>query len=160
MRLRAIHVLVTLLVLASPALGQGSGCLPSADEVKSRAVRIVIDRGTQSAWMVQKEPTHPSFPPRMKRIPNGHACEARGEAPKAIPMSLRQNVVVVHYGESVVVVENSPVVSVRLQAIALGEAGADEPVTVRLKTGSTTLRAFALGPGLVTLAGDALGGRR
>ena len=54
---------------------------------------------------------------------------------------------VIHAGERLIVVENTPLIEARLEAVALSPAAVGSPLDVRLSIGGKVIQAVALAPG-------------
>jgi hypothetical protein len=147
-----------LLVTAAAAEGQapvtvfvssGTAALavrpqPEGDEL----IREIDDPHSGARWLLYRDRAHPAGPGRLLLARTGQASPSHLWAGRA---GLRSQPAI-HSGDAVVLEEDSPVASARLQAVALGSADKDSSVRIRLQIGGRVVQAIAEGPGRVSLA--------
>jgi len=108
-------------------------------------VRSIDDLPLGHRWLLVRNEAHPGGPGRLVLASGQFAASVPG-GPPAAPRRP-----VVHAGERLIVEEDTPVATARLEAVALGAAFAGEPFEVRLKAGGNRVRVVALGPGRAAL---------
>lgn len=136
-------------------------------EAGGEVVRAIDDPSTGNYWLLERDPRHPAGPGRLVLAPaaavgarpfrQSEAARKAGELQR--PEAVVRMTQVIHAGDRLVVEENTPVVTARLEAVALGPAVAGAVFEVRLQIGGRAVRAVALGPGRAVFA-DQIGARR
>jgi len=116
---------------------------PDSGEVR----REIRDPHTGQVWRLSLNPANPGGPgrlvlaaPQNSPATNRSAADSEASAPPLI-----------HTGDRVTLEEETPTVSARLEAIALGPASAGAPLRVRLRLGGQIVPAVALAAGRVAL---------
>lgn len=154
--IRAGVALVAILA-AMPALGQrgargASGnsiqlSLPQTESVTWEVVREIDDPHSGTRWVLKRDSSHPAGPGRLEPVADFEEKIARGEPLAAV----RRPVPAIRAGDHLILQEDTAVVEVRLEAVALGAAVVGSPLKVRLKIGGVVVRAVALAPGHAAL---------
>jgi hypothetical protein len=130
-------------LVASCGMAQGRGhAAPAA------AVREILDPDTGARWLLERDQSHPGGPGRLVL---GRATSSRSARSAAVPKPAAPPPGI-HLGDRLIVEEDTPVASARLEALALGPAQPGEAFMVRLKIGGRVVRAVALGPGRAAFA--------
>jgi hypothetical protein len=120
------------------------------DRTRDGLVREIDDPHTGRRWLLLRDSLHPAGPGRLiaaAPAPGGVDSEkahSEGYADRA-------KAVILHTGDRVVLEEDTPTVTARLEAVALGPAWAGGAVQVRLRIGGQVVRAVAVAPGRVSL---------
>lgn len=145
-----------LLVLGAVLAGaqtQKSAPAPAATAPVSTApFREIRDPQTGQRWVLVRDAEHPRWPARL-RLADGPGVAGGDGIPAASPQP------VIRGGDAIVVVESTPVLEARYDAIALGSAEKGKAMNVRLKVNGKVVHAVALGPGRAALVAN-FGGRR
>ena len=119
-------------------------------------VREIDDPNSGARWLLLMDPHHPAGPGRLvladavRNKPGLTKADVKRSEPPLSPM--------IHTGDRLILEEHSPVVDVRLDAIALNPAAIGGTVRVRLVIGGQVVRALAVAQGSVILAQEK-GGR-
>jgi hypothetical protein len=158
----AIPILL-LVAAAVQAQGQGQNVASTAtvlissgtaalavrpEQAGDELIREIDDPHSGARWLLYRDQAHPAGPGRLVQartgqIPASHLDHGRaGLRPQPS----------IHAGDRVVLEEDSPVVSARLQAVALNMADKGSRVRVRLQIGGRVVEAIAEAPGRVSLA--------
>lgn len=129
----------------------------SQRQTDSIATHILKDPALiASCWLLERDPTHPEGPGRWLKVPRGELGNSsssdrpiRGVAEgivtdRALP--------VIRGGDQLLIEEDSKLVEMRLQAVALQSAGPGEVFAVRLRSTGMVIRAVALAPGRAEIA--------
>jgi hypothetical protein len=111
---------------------------------KYRLVRAIDDPGTQKHWLLIEDLSRPGTPALLIRTTQDGAGAQCGvettETQSPIP-SL--SVPVIHAGESVLLLEHTPISDATFEATALQAAALGESLNVRTRLGGRTLKATA-----------------
>jgi hypothetical protein len=114
-------------------------------------LREIDDPNNGDRWLLTRDESHPGGPGLLMLVSTarinaainlavpGRSTQASPEAEIAAP--------IIRTGDRVIVEENTPVVEVRLEAVAMGPALAAAPFSVRLSIGGRVVRAVAIAPG-------------
>ena len=124
-----------------------------SSQVIGEVVHTINDPQTGHRWLLLRGPK--GGPGRLVPAPadsKGHLLN--DHALQGYPTSDPSVSPVICAGDRVIVEENSPVVSARLEAIALGPALSGSQLNVRLAIGGHVVRALALGPGRAVFASN------
>jgi len=123
-------------------------------------VREIDDPHSGQRWLLCRDAKHPEGPGRM--VPAGGTSGAAAGAGTGqrtgagigkLPGEAGADALpVIRAGDRVVLEEDSPMVEVRLEAVALGTAMAGGPLKVRLRIGGRVVRTVALAAGRVAPA--------
>ncbi len=138
--------------LASPAAS-----VRSQQQVTGAVIREIDDPHTGDRWLLMRDPNRPGAPGRMVLAQAGtrrlRQVGTEDAAPVVSwPATSVQTIPVIHAGDRLIVEENTPLVEMRLEAVALGQALSGAPLNVRLAIGGNVVRAVALGPGRAVFA--------
>jgi hypothetical protein len=160
MRIRVGAVLVALLAAMS-AQGQVSKAdapgervlLASAqtEPVNGQVVREIDDPHSGARWLLMRDPNHPTGPGRLVPV-----AQLRDQVPQQKPISApRRPMPVIRTGDHLIVQEDTALVEVRLEAVALSPAVVGSPLKVRLKIGGVVAWAVAIAPGHAAFRSEA-----
>lgn len=122
---------------------------PLPDE---RVLRKIDDPATGHLWLVLRNPNHPAGPGRLVPAPRALACHEKGGASKQ--PSVSGEPIVIHAGDVVTVEEHTPVLEMRLQAMALQSSLKGGYFKARLKIGGRVARVMAVAPGHAVFGAD------
>ncbi|MGH9563881.1 MAG: hypothetical protein ACRD3S_20700 [Terracidiphilus sp.] len=115
--------------------------IPSDEEV----LREIDDPATGQHWLLVRDLIHPAGPGRLVLAPRPICGEKKDCIPKQrIPGGVLP---VIHMGDTVTVEEHTPVLDMRLQAVALEPSLQGALFKVRLKIGGKVVRVRAVAPG-------------
>ena len=161
-------ILLALVASATGSFSQGRG--EKAPELKAACVhlpeahwnageaygplRIIEDPGTRRRWLVERNLLHPTAPGRTILVPDSYSCAAASAERFSLQSKShleRSSQPIIHSGDSVIVIERTPLLDARLEAIALSTVSPGEQFSVRLKIGGRAFRAIATAPGHATL---------
>jgi len=130
---------------------------PDSGEVR----REIRDPHTGQVWLLSLDPANPggpgrlipaapqySIPPQSTPAPQTQPSMNRSAAARLEPSPAP----IIHAGDRVTLEEETPTVSARLEAIALGPAAAGAPLRVRLRLGGQIVPAIAVTARRVALA--------
>lgn len=143
-------------VCSGPAGAQTAEFVEPAHDAPVQALREIDDPNTGARWLLLPNGVHPGGPGRLA-LATGLRSDGRtggkgndaGGKPLAI---VGRPGVVIRCGDRLVVEEETPVVSVRLEAVALGPAAPGGSLQARLEMGGKVVRVVALAPGRVALS--------
>lgn len=156
MEARGTRPKLLLLVLGTVLAGaqtQKTVPAPAATTTASAALpREIRDPQTGQRWILVRDAEHPRWPARLQLVDGSGAAGGAG-LPPALPQP------VIRGGDAIVVVESTPVLEARYDAVALGSAEKGKAMNARLKVNGKVVHAVALGPGRAALVAD-FGGRR
>lgn len=123
---------------------QSSPVSERTTSVGGRILREIRDPLSGMCWLLMRDEAHPGGP--------GRLVQAEETSPfESFPTA---SVPVLRAGDRLIVEEETPVVAVRLEAVALGPAAVGGELDVRLKIGGKVLRVVALGPGRAQLQAE------
>ncbi|HEU5351239.1 MAG TPA: hypothetical protein VFU55_06550 [Terracidiphilus sp.] len=146
----------------------GEAEMVEVSDAPTQAVREVDDRATGVRWLLVRDAVHPAGPGRWIRsdVPgndtetvadaNGEQA-ARADARTVAPQMPDGQVkppapLVMRGGDPIVVVQQTPVLTARLSAVALEPAAKGTLIQARLKATDARVWVIAVGPGEATLA--------
>jgi len=148
-------------VASAPTLliSSGTAALAARPEpVGNELIREIDDPHSGARWLLYRDRAHPEGPGRLvltgagqdstSHIGADHLWASHLEASQT---GLRPQPTI-RSGDAVVLEEDSPVASARLQAVALNMAERGSPLRIRLQIGGRVVDAIAEGPGRVSLA--------
>ncbi len=154
-------------LVALPAIAQTDGLtrgwprvpLTSAwiavqEESAGAVVREIDDPQNGNRWLLLRDPGNPGGPGRLVLAAGQSAEPRQAKVGGAKPDGLKSFAPAIRAGEKLIVEENTAVVDVRLEAVALEPAVAGAAFRVRLQVGGKVVRAVAQGPGRAALAPD------
>ncbi len=125
------------------AAPDGVRVAPAAQGSGGAVLREIDDPATGHLWLVLRDPNHPAGPGRLVLAQRRTGCEETYCVPKQpIPEGP-----VIHTGDAVTVEERTPVLDVRLQAVALEPSFKGATFKARLKIGGKVARVIAVAPG-------------
>ena len=132
-------------------VAQATGYVETASRAPSRAIREIDDRHTGARWLLLRDADRPGGPGRLTlagslRDEGGAKSNEKDAAAQGVG-AVADARRVIHGGDRLVVEENTPVVAVRLEAVALGPAAAGDSLQARLAIGGKVMRVVALAPG-------------
>ena len=142
-----------------------SASVSAAARSAGEVVREIDDPYTGSRWLLVRNLRDPAGPGLLVlAAPSGNPFrsserheDARAlTAPAAAPPAFRP---VIRAGDRLVVEQNTARIEARLEAVALGPAGAGQSFAARLEAGGKVVRAVAIAPGRANLAPAAEGWR-
>lgn len=107
------------------------------------ALREIDDPATGKRWLVMRDPNHPAGPGRLVLVQRRTDCR---EMP-CIPNQPVPEPLIIHSGEAVTVEEHTPVLDMRLQAVAVESSLKGRYFKARLKIGGKILCVIAVAPG-------------
>ena len=127
----------------------------------TQALREIDDSSTGEHWVLLRDDVHPGGPGRLT-LATGLRDDGRvsGKGTDAGAQQLavaRAPRVAIRGGDRLVVEENTAVVAVRLEAVALGPAALGGSLQARLEIGGKVVRVVALAPGRAALMPQAWG---
>ena len=118
---------------------------PAPQGPGGEVLREIDDPATGHRWLVLRDPNHPAGPARLVPAQPRMGCREKDCAPRpAMPGAERP---VIHTGDPVTVEEHTPVLDLRLQAVALEPSLQGAYFKVRLKIGGKVARLMAVAPG-------------
>ena len=136
----------TVLVASIGAISGGG--LPA---ISGALVREIVDPNLGDRWLLLRDQMHPARPGRLLLASVGEIRagtlrlqERQDLSPVLVP--------VIRAGDRLILEEDTPVVTSRLEAVALGAAAAGSALNVRLRVGGPVVRAVAVAPGRARLA--------
>ena len=136
-------------------VAQGTAYAKISSHAPSQAIREIDDRHTGARWLLLRDDDHPGGPGRMTFAGSVRDDGGTKSHQKDVSASAATIVAparpVIHGGDRLVVEENSPVVAVRLEAVALGPAVPGGSLRARLQIGGKVVRVVALAPGRAEL---------
>jgi hypothetical protein len=132
----------------------------SAAEMDAEVVREFDDPATGLRWLLERDPARPGGPGLLVAVSGRSSGKAtEGQPRQRRPAVLSSVRPVIRASDQLVVIENTPVVEARLEAVAMGPAVAGQKFEARLKIGGKVVDAVALGPGRALLVAEAKGWR-
>jgi Chaperone for flagella basal body P-ring formation len=159
---QCLGVVVSIVALAFCAyplriLAQTSGEGASPRSANPIAVRILDDPALiGSRWLLERDPIHPEGPGRWLKVPSCGPCNPilRNSPIAGVAGGVVAGYVlaVIHGGDELMIEEDSKLVEVHLQAVALESAAPGEFIAVRLRSTGKIIRAVAVGPGRAEFA--------
>jgi hypothetical protein len=134
------------MISSSPVRGD----LSRPDRRGGEVLREIDDPHNGDRWLLTRNADNPAGPGMLVRVSGarlgpqraGLSEDSQAAAP-ALP--------VIRAGDRLIVEEDTPVVSARLQATAMNPAAAGSVLNVRLAIGGRVMRAVALAPGRAAL---------
>lgn len=158
--------------------GTGEAEMVEVSDAPKQAVREVDDRATGVRWLLVRDAVHPAGPGRWIQVSErgGNEGDAAGRAragkqtiaPEAGEMHPGEAAwgaagsgagsvkppapLVMRGGDPIVVVQQTPVLTARLSAVALEPAAKGRLIQARLKATDARVWVIAVGPGEATLA--------
>lgn len=108
-------------------------------------LREIDDPATGIRWLMLRDPNRPAGPGRLVPAPNAIVCREKDCVSKQL--CARREQPVIHTGDAVTVEEHTPVLDMRLQAVALEPSLKGAYFTARLKVGGKAARVLAVAPG-------------
>lgn len=122
-----------------------------------RALREIDDPKTGTRWLLVRDERHPAGPGRLIQAATQEGRSAGPSVGLAADPVLPAKIlaplpIVIRSGDRLVVEEESSVIEMRLEAVALGPATVGKTLDARLKAGGKVVRVVALGAGRVRLA--------
>lgn len=163
MRLRQIAAMLTAFVaLAICAQGAVRGNEPGSCDAKNpdlsitqgfRAVRVIEDPASHRRWLIEQNLERPDWPARVIQVPQGLSCwnDTRRSDQAEKRNGLDRSKRVVQAGETLRIVEESPVFRADLEAVALKNGGRGDWISARLRIGGKVVRAIVAAPGRAVL---------
>lgn len=152
----AVRFALALCAGMSPGLASCQWAQPAAKLKASPAVRVIEDRPQGLQWLLLRNADHPGGPgmlvPQLweKVDLNAPQSDERSALQtRANVMRLRP---VIRAGERLTIEDDSPMAHLRIEAVAMMPASAEEVFKVSLSVGGATVKAIALGPGRAKLA--------
>jgi hypothetical protein len=141
-----------------------SACVGAADAKAGAGVpagacviRQIDDPATGRHWLLERDPEHPGWPGRLVEAPGLVSAANNGSrSPAALPSPMRPMILA---GDQLVVSDETDVIRVRLEAVALQPARVGRKLRVRLKFSGKVMDAVAIGSGRAKVAGEAGGWR-
>lgn len=128
-----------------------------AGGIHGKVVREIDDPECGARWLLLRDDSDPGGPGRLVLVQDTRAGTgvkgARGLAGGIIAGGQKP---VIRAGDRLVIEQDMPSVSARLEAVALGSASAGKLVRVRLKMSGKVVEARALAAGRATLEPEAL----
>jgi len=118
---------------------------PDSGEVR----REIRDPHTGQVWLLSLDPATPGGPGRLVLAAKQSQTESKAGSAGLAEGSVLP---IIHAGDRVTLEEETPTVSARLEAIALGPAAAGAPLRVRLRLGGQIVPAIAVTARRVALA--------
>ena len=122
------------MVVSSPGTGAPFDVHPG------EIVREIDDPHTSERWLLMRDPSRPGGPGLLLLVASARTELRQAALGAATPAPI------IHAGDRVVVEEDSAVVDVRLEAVAMGPAVLGAGFKVRLSIGGNVVRAVALAP--------------
>lgn len=119
-------------------------------------VREIDDRECGTRWLLLRDDRNPAGPGRLVLIQDAHPGRAirpvsgAASEPAAAPQEP-----VIHAGDRLVIEQETPEISARLEAVALAPAVAGKLFRARLVIGGKIVQAVALAPGRAALEPEA-----
>jgi len=104
----------------------------------------ICDPSSGDRWILRRDPSHPGGPGRLTLVERGNHTLAAN--PGSRPL--------IRAGDRLIVEENTPVVTARLEAVALTNAWKGSALKARLTIGGKVVETVADGPGHAVLATD------
>lgn len=101
------------------------------------AMGEIADPSTGARWVLSRDAQHPGGPARLVQDHPGTAAHSCRPALHSV----------IRVGDRVIVVDRTPSVEARFDAIALDQAALGAEIRARLKLNGKTVRVVALGPG-------------
>jgi hypothetical protein len=121
-----------------------------------RAIRIIEDFATGTKWLIQRNSLRPGNPGQMIPVPGecyGSAAQTERQGKQE---SRRSSQPIIHAGDSVIVIEETPSLDASYEGVALSAAQSGEPVNIRLKIGGRALQGIAIARGRARLVAKAI----
>jgi hypothetical protein len=119
-------------------------------------VREIDDRECGTRWLLLRDDRNPGGPGRLVLVQDAHPegairpVSGAASEPAAAPQKP-----VIHAGDRLVIEQETPEISARLEAVALAPAVAGRLFRARLLTGGKVVEAVALAPGRAALEPEA-----
>lgn len=136
-----------VLVLCAPVLRcQAAEWQLAAVLPPDAAGRVILDPYTGDRWLLERDPAHPGGPGRLVRAGRGAAGQKQQAGTAAR---------ILRAGDRLIVVEDTPVVEARLEAVALAPAAIGQRIPARLAIGGRVVQVLVQGPGRAALAPEA-----
>ena len=121
----------------------------------TQALREIDDLQTGERWLLLRDGVHPGGPGRLTLatgLPDNGRVDGKGRGAGAKPLAAGSRPrVAIRGGDRLVVEENTAVVAVHLEAVALGPAAPGGSLQARLEIGGKVVRVVALAPGRAEL---------
>lgn len=154
--LGAVLLAAAFAACCDTAGAQTAELVEGAQAVPAQALREIDDPLTGSRWLLVRDGGHPEGPGRLT-LETGLRDDGQigGKGNNAVRKSLAivgRPSVVIRGGDRLVVEEETQVVMVRLEAVALGPAAPGGSLQARLEIGGKVVRVVALAPGRAALA--------
>ena len=134
--------------------GGGGAQAQPGDVSRYRTIRIFEDPSTHLRWTLLQNLSRPAVPARLIRASNNPNCAATSAVECGLPGAVSFQPAadpVIHVGDALIIAEHTQVLDAQLEATALGQAAAGEPLRVRLKSSGHILFVVADGPGRATM---------
>ena len=112
--------------------------------------REIDDLHTGDRWLLMRDGNNPAGPGRMVLVSKTVSGSGQPSGQPSGPggsLETKPSMAVIHRGDSLIVIEETAVLSEQLEAVALESAAQGSIFQVRLKLGGLTYRAVATGPG-------------
>ena len=110
--------------------------------------RVIEDAATGKCWVLERDAMRPAGPGRLVQQKGANHLDPDRDAK-------RGQQVVIHAGDHVNIADDSAVVDVKLEGVAMAAARSGEIVKVKLSGTGWTVRAEALAAGRMRLIGEA-----
>ncbi|HVJ07580.1 MAG TPA: flagella basal body P-ring formation protein FlgA [Acidisarcina sp.] len=145
----ALALLPVLCLLVVAPRSSQAACQPAAGMQRgdSSVVRSIEDPALGKSWGLLKDCAHPGGPGRLVALAPPTAGAAKAGQGNATVAVAKREPVEIHAGETIALVEETSVVHLALQAIALESGAKGTRIKVRLVGGGSVLTAAVLGPG-------------
>ncbi len=124
--------------------------LEATAQEKTSLVREIDDSSVGLRWLLLRNTDVPGAPGRLMPV---RAARTRSRAEQFAPnASVARRALVIRAGDPLIVEEDSSVVRLRLEAVAMTPAAAGELFKARLRTGVAGVSVIAVGPGCARMA--------
>jgi hypothetical protein len=116
-----------------------------------QVLREIDDPSSGDRWLLMPGTGQPGGPGRLVLVAS---LNERRQPGAGTASDQPQLVPVIHTGDRLIVEENTPLVQVRLEAVALGPAQLGGLLKLRLAIGGNVVESVALGPGRAAFAAE------
>ena len=125
--------------------------------IQGEVVREIDDPQTGDRWLLLRDDRDPGGPGRLVQVQNARGrTEVKAANVRARELAAAPQKPVIRAGDRLMIEQETPLVSARLEAVALGPAAVGKLVRAKLKMGGKVVEARALAPGRATLEPEVL----
>jgi hypothetical protein len=124
----------------------------AAGGAQGQLVREIDDQQCRTRWLLLRDDSNPGGPGRLVLVQSAHdGSTSRPASGAAGELAAAPQKPVIHAGDRLVIEQETPQISARLEAVALAPALAGRLFRARLRMGGKIVEAVALAPGRAAL---------